>query len=96
MVIIVKGYEYEGCPAVIRLAEVKVVLFKLILAALLGSLIGAEREAHCRSAGFRTNILVAISGTLIMILSEHIFNIYSHLSEESVLRIDPGASPLIP
>jgi len=85
--IIIKGYEYQGCLEVMRLADI---LFKLILAALLGSLIGAEREAHGRSAGFRTHILVAISGALVMILSEHVFNMYSHLSEESVLRIDPG------
>ncbi len=34
--------------------------------------------------------MVAMSGALIMILSEYVFNMYSHLNQASVLRIDPG------
>ena len=44
-------------------------LIKLSLAALLGGLIGAEREYRDKAAGFRTLVLIAIGSTLFMILS---------------------------
>lgn len=40
-------------------------IFKLILATILGSLIGLEREYHGRPAGLRTHILVCIGATVI-------------------------------
>lgn len=42
---------------------------RLALAAALGGLIGAERELRHKSAGFRTNILIAIGSALFTILS---------------------------
>lgn len=39
---------------------------KLLVAAVLGGLIGLERETHGRPAGLRTNILVCVGATLVM------------------------------
>src|SRR5687767_13198495 len=41
-------------------------VFKLILAAVLGGLVGFERELRGREAGFRTNILVGLGCALLM------------------------------
>lgn len=65
-------------------------LGKLMLAALLGGAIGFERESHGQSAGFRTNILVAIGACLMMMLSLHMEEYFRNLSIKSVVRLDPG------
>jgi len=45
------------------------IVLKLVLAIALGGLIGLEREASQKPAGFRTNILVCVGSALMMILS---------------------------
>ena len=45
------------------------VILKILLAAMLGGIIGLERELSHKEAGLRTNILIAIGSTLITILS---------------------------
>ncbi len=42
---------------------------KLLLAVLMGGVIGLEREASDKPAGLRTNILICVGSTLMMILS---------------------------
>jgi putative Mg2+ transporter-C (MgtC) family protein len=42
---------------------------KLLMALLLGGLIGAEREYHSKSAGFRTIILITLGSTIFTLLS---------------------------
>jgi putative Mg2+ transporter-C (MgtC) family protein len=49
--------------------EILEVLLKLILAITLGGLIGLEREASQKPAGFRTNILVCVGSTMMMSLA---------------------------
>ena len=44
-------------------------LIKILLAVLLGGLIGAEREMRDKSAGFRTMILICVGAALLTILS---------------------------
>ncbi|MDR5659899.1 MgtC/SapB family protein [Serpentinicella sp. ANB-PHB4] len=44
-------------------------IVRLVVASLLGGLIGFEREVNNRPAGFRTHILVTLGSCLIMILS---------------------------
>jgi putative Mg2+ transporter-C (MgtC) family protein len=44
-------------------------VFKLLIALLLGGLIGAEREYHSKSAGFRTIILITLGSTIFTLLS---------------------------
>lgn len=62
-----------------------VVLLRILLAAIMGGLIGWERESHDRPAGFRTHILVCVGSALVMIVSVSIF----FLLQESA-RVDPG------
>ena len=45
------------------------ILLKVILAAVLGGIIGLERELSHKEAGLRTNILIAIGSTLLTVLS---------------------------
>ncbi len=63
---------------------------KLILAAVLGGAIGFEREFHGQAAGIRTNILVSVGACLMMLLSLHMEELFRHLNDNSVVRLDPG------
>lgn len=47
------------------------VLLRLILAVLLGGVIGMEREMHGRPAGFRTHIVVCLGATMLIVASEY-------------------------
>jgi putative Mg2+ transporter-C (MgtC) family protein len=49
-------------------------VIKILLAIVLGGLIGGEREARDKSAGFRTIILICLGATLFTILSHNITN----------------------
>lgn len=64
------------------------IIIRLLLGALLGGIIGFERQMHGRPAGFRTHLLVCVASVLIMIVSEY----YHHLSlqDPSYIRIDPA------
>jgi putative Mg2+ transporter-C (MgtC) family protein len=46
------------------------ILLKLMVAAVLGGLIGFERETHGRPAGLRTNILVCVGAALVMAVAK--------------------------
>jgi putative Mg2+ transporter-C (MgtC) family protein len=52
-----------------RLGEPAEWSLRLMLAALLGSMVGLEREVRGRQAGFRTNLLVCLGSALAMIVS---------------------------
>ncbi|RAV17655.1 MgtC/SapB family protein [Paenibacillus contaminans] len=60
---------------------------RLVLALVLGGLIGFERERHSHAAGFRTNILVCLGSTLIMLLSMYGFSAFV---DEYNVRMDPA------
>jgi putative Mg2+ transporter-C (MgtC) family protein len=65
-------------------------LLKLAAAFVMGGLIGLEREVHGRFAGFRTHILVCVSATLIMIVSERMYVASAHAAGALAFRMDPG------
>jgi len=44
-------------------------IFRLLLAAFAGGMVGAEREMRGREAGFRTHILICMAATLVMLVS---------------------------
>src|SRR5215470_11148993 len=44
-------------------------MLRLVLAAVVGALVGLEREVRGRQAGFRTNLLVCVGSCLTMIVS---------------------------
>jgi len=72
------------------LTDVQVV-WRLFLAAALGGVIGFEREKHNRSiAGLRTHILVSVGSALIMLISMHIFEVYSGRAPVDPARIASG------
>ncbi|WP_053956494.1 MgtC/SapB family protein [Inediibacterium massiliense] len=50
------------------------IIFRLILASILGGLVGLERESNNRPAGFRTHILVTTGSALVMLVSMYGFN----------------------
>jgi putative Mg2+ transporter-C (MgtC) family protein len=64
-------------------------VMRLLVASLLGALIGAERERHGRSAGFRTQLLVALGSALAMLVSLNFAEVYGR-SSDIALRVDPG------
>ena len=64
---------------------------RLLIAAVLGSLIGIEREIHGRDAGFRTQLLVALGSALAMVVSLHFARQFASANPDaSALRIDPA------
>jgi len=46
---------------------------RLVLALILGGIVGLERESHGRPAGFRTHILVSVGSALLMVVSAYAF-----------------------
>ncbi|HHV28467.1 MgtC/SapB family protein [Acetivibrio mesophilus] len=62
-----------------------IVVIRLLLACVLGGVIGYERESTNRPAGFRTHILVCVGSALVMITSQYIFERY-----KGVANIDPA------
>ncbi len=63
------------------------ILIRLFLGAILGGLIGVEREQRNGFAGLRTHMLVCVGATLIMIVSQYGF--YSVI-EQQVIILDPS------
>jgi len=64
---------------------------RLILATVLGGLIGLDREIRGHEAGFRTNILVCVGSALAMIVSlAFAQQAWSTYPAPDQLRVDPG------
>jgi putative Mg2+ transporter-C (MgtC) family protein len=63
------------------------IILKLLLGALLGGIIGFERQAHGRPAGFRTQLLVCVACALIMIISESYYT--QGPVNSTYARVDP-------
>lgn len=68
--------------------ESEIMLMRLLLAALLGGLIGWERERRNKQAGLKTHLLVAVGSTLIMLTS--IYGFDSTLINHPNARFDPA------
>lgn len=64
------------------------ILLRLSAAAVLGALVGLERERLDRAAGLRTHALVAIASALIMIVSA--FGFADTLTPERLVSFDPS------
>ena len=62
-----------------------IIAIRLLIAALLGAVIGFEREINTAEAGLRTHILVAVASCLFTILAFEIF----HTIESDGTRSDP-------
>jgi putative Mg2+ transporter-C (MgtC) family protein len=66
------------------------IIFRLLLASVLGGVIGLEREVHGRPAGVRTYLLLSLGSALIMVLSEYLFIKYKAVGPGITLSVDPG------
>jgi putative Mg2+ transporter-C (MgtC) family protein len=64
------------------------VLLRLVVATVLGGLVGIERERLDRAAGLRTHILVAIASCLVMIVSA--FGFADALATDGTVTLDPS------
>lgn len=62
-------------------------ILRLVVAALLGALIGLDREYRAKEAGLRTHFLVAVGSALMMIVSQYGF--FAVLGHEGV-ALDPS------
>ena len=65
------------------------IVTRLVVAALLGGIIGVEREYHKHPAGFRTHLLVCLGACLIMLLAMFGFQDYMRENEQYV-NFDPS------
>lgn len=61
------------------------IIIKILMACLLGGMIGLERESINRPAGLRTHILVCVGSTLVMCVNAILVTTYSH-----TVNLDPG------
>lgn len=55
-----------------------VLITRLVIAGLLGGIIGVEREFRAKEAGVRTHFIVALGSALFMIISEYAFGDKTH------------------
>ena len=62
-----------------------VAVVRLVAAVAAGALIGLEREAHAKPAGFRTYIIISLGAALLMILSIYVPQTFPHFQNG-----DPG------
>jgi putative Mg2+ transporter-C (MgtC) family protein len=62
-------------------------ILSIFIAALLGGVIGLEREYREKAAGFRTHVLVGLGAALFMILSAHGFD---SIIGTPGIRLDPS------
>ena len=68
--------------------SIEAVIFRLLLAALLGGVIGWERERKNKQAGFKTHLLVSVGSALIMLIS--IYGFGNELINHPNARFDPA------
>jgi putative Mg2+ transporter-C (MgtC) family protein len=64
-------------------------MLRLGVAAVLGGLVGLERELHGRSAGLRTHLLVCLGAALAMTVSLNFAEVFA-LSQHPSLTVDPA------
>jgi len=66
----------------------EIMVFRLLLAAVLGGIIGWERERKNKQAGLKTHLLVAVGSALIMLTS--IYGFGNELLDHPNARFDPA------
>ncbi|MDB5295140.1 MAG: mgtC [Phycisphaerales bacterium] len=63
---------------------------RLLIAAVCGGLIGAEREVKGRQAGFRTNVLVCVGCAVVMVVSIRMAYTEFPIRPGAEVRVDPS------
>lgn len=69
---------------------IQATVLRLLLASVLGSIIGLEREKKGGSAGLRTHVLVCLGSGLIMLTSLYMYDIYQNKAPVDPARIAAG------
>ena len=64
-------------------------IIRLVIAVILGALVGFERQSRGRSAGLRTNILVCLGSAAIVVAFEKL-TLGLNLDSSSIIRMDPA------
>ena len=62
-------------------------VLRLLVAGILGAIIGLDREYRAKEAGYRTHFLVSLGSALIMIVSQYGFQ---EIIKESSVTLDPS------
>ncbi|MBC1489542.1 MgtC/SapB family protein [Listeria sp. FSL L7-1485] len=62
-------------------------ILRLVVAGVLGAIIGFDREIRAKEAGFRTHFLVSLGSALIMIVSQYGF---SEIAKMQTISFDPS------
>ena len=63
------------------------IVLRLLLALVIGGLIGEEREDKNMPAGFKTHILVCVGAAVVMLTSEYTFTVYKGLTNLDPARL---------
>lgn len=63
------------------------VIIRIVLSILLAGLIGIERKFYHKPAGFRTNIMVGLGSTLLMIMALYIYENFNDNGNVDISRI---------
>lgn len=67
------------------------ILLRLLVAGILGAVVGLEREYRAKEAGYRTHFLVCVGSALMMIVSKYGFeDLIGKYSDSLNLRVDPA------
>jgi putative Mg2+ transporter-C (MgtC) family protein len=68
------------------------VVIRLVVAGILGAIIGLERQTHGRAAGLRTMMLICVGCCLVMLVSNAFTEVYwaYRVDGNNFLRIDPA------
>ena len=69
--------------------ENEVYLVRLVVAMVLGGLVGMERQSRGRAAGLRTNILVCLGSAAIIVAFQKL-SVELNVGAESAVRMDPA------
>ena len=67
----------QVAPILITTAMIWELTLRLLLAGILGAVIGLDREYRAKEAGFRTHFLVSLGSALFMIISNTVLQRYS-------------------
>lgn len=74
--------------------EYKIIIVRLVVAVLIGGLVGYERERENSAAGFRTNILVCVGAAIISLISESNLQRAMEMAKnplyQNVIKVDMG------
>jgi putative Mg2+ transporter-C (MgtC) family protein len=64
-------------------------VLRIVVGAVLGGVIGYERDRHRRPVGLRTHLIVAMTAATFMVISTH-FVYWQHYTRDDLVSVDPS------